>query len=75
MTDRNRADRAILDLVKLSLAGQKGGWLTPAASAALQDRAQAVQLLLQAIPADGDFNWSEADIREFVWDWERVNTH
>ena len=70
MTDRNRANRAILDLMKLSLVGQTGGWLTPAASAALQLRVQEIQLLLQPIPTDCDFNWSEADIREFVWDWE-----
>src|ERR1035441_5298307 len=30
MTDRNRANRAILDLMKLSLVDQTGGWLTPA---------------------------------------------
>jgi hypothetical protein len=66
MTDRARADRAILDLFKLSLTGQKNGWLTPPASAALQLRAQEIQLLLQPTPTDCNFNWSEADISRLL---------
>jgi hypothetical protein len=63
MTDRNRADRATIDLRKLSLVGQKGGWLSKVASRSLDRHLNELERILQAVPGPApDLNGSLADL-------------
>ncbi len=62
MTDRNRADRATVDLRKLSLEGQKTGWLPEATARALDIHINEVERILQVVPVACDSTTSQADL-------------